>query len=113
MGAPNVMRGGSHSGNVSALDLARRGLLDTLSSDYVPSSLINAAFKLCHEAQFPLPKAIATVTRNPAQSLGLADRGEIAIGKRADLVQVRLIRTGDGHTHPVVKAVWREGVRVA
>ena len=113
MGAPNVMRGGSHSGNVSALDLARHGLLDTLSSDYVPSSLINAAFKLCHEAQFPLPKAIATVTRNPAQSLGLADRGEIAIGKRADLVQVRLIRTGDGHTHPVVKAVWREGVRVA
>lgn len=113
MGAPNVMRGGSHSGNVSALDLAREGLLDTLSSDYVPSSLINAAFRLCDDARYPLHKAIATVTQNPAQSLGLADRGEIAVGKRADLVQVRLMHTADGRTHPVVKAVWREGVRVA
>ncbi len=112
MGAPNVMRGGSHSGNVSALDLARESLLDTLSSDYVPSSLINAAFRLCDDAQYPLPRAMATVTRNPARSLGLADRGEIAIGLRADLVQVRLIRTADGRNHPVVKAVWRQGQRV-
>lgn len=112
MGAPNVMRGGSHSGNVSALDLAREGLLDTLSSDYVPSSLINAAFRLCDAAHYPLPRAIATVAGNPARSLGLTDRGEIAVGLRADLAQVRLITAPDGRSHPVVKAVWREGLRV-
>lgn len=112
MGAPNVMRGGSHSGNVSAIELARQGLLDTLSSDYVPASLLSAAFRLSADAGFSLPDAVATVTRNPAQSVGLADRGEIAIGKRADLVQLRLIRDGNGRIHPVVRAVWRAGVRV-
>lgn len=108
MGAPNMVRGGSHSGNIGAADLARQGLLDTFSSDYVPSSLLHAAIKLVSEAGFTLPKALATVTRNPARSLGLADRGEIAPGLRADLVQVRLV----GH-QPVVRAVWREGERVA
>lgn len=112
MGAPNVMRGGSHSGNVSAIELARHGLLDTLSSDYVPASLLSAALRLCEAAEFALPAAIATVTRNPAASVGLSDRGEIAIGKRADLVQVRLMRDSDGRNHPVVRAVWRAGVRV-
>jgi alpha-D-ribose 1-methylphosphonate 5-triphosphate diphosphatase len=112
MGAPNVMRGGSHSGNVSALDLARQGLLDILSSDYVPSSLLSAAFRLCSEAEYPLHRAITTVTLNPATSVGLGDRGEIAIGKRADLVQVRPVRDADGRVHPVVRAVWRSGVRV-
>lgn len=112
MGAPNVMRGGSHSGNVSAIELARHGLLDTLSSDYVPSSLLSAALRLCEAADFTLPAAIASVTRNPAASVGLSDRGEIAIGKRADLVQVRLMRDGFGRSHPVVRAVWRAGVRV-
>jgi alpha-D-ribose 1-methylphosphonate 5-triphosphate diphosphatase len=107
MGAPNVMRGGSHSGNVAAVELARLGLLDTLSSDYVPASLMGAAFQLARDAGFTLPQAVATVTRNPALSLGLPDRGVIAEGKRADLVQVRM--AGE---QPVVRAVWREGVRV-
>jgi alpha-D-ribose 1-methylphosphonate 5-triphosphate diphosphatase len=107
MGAPNVVRGGSHSGNASALDFARAGVLDVLSSDYVPSSLMLAAFKLVPEAGFSIPQAVATVSRNPAQALGLLDRGEIAPGLRADLVQVRLV--GD---QPVVRAVWREGRRV-
>lgn len=108
MGAPNVVRGGSHSGNVAAIELARLGLLDSLSSDYVPASLLHSAFLLHRDAGFSIAEAAATVTRNPARSVGLDDRGEIAPGKRADLVQVRLI---DGH--PVVMAVWREGVRVA
>ena len=112
MGAPNVVRGGSHSGNVAAVDLARLDLLDTLSSDYVPSSLLTAAFRLVDDAGFQLPRAVATVSRNPARSVGLADRGEIATGRRADLVQVRLIEGTGGSGHPVVRAVWREGRRV-
>jgi alpha-D-ribose 1-methylphosphonate 5-triphosphate diphosphatase len=107
MGAPNVVRGGSHSGNVAAAELARLGLLDALSSDYVPSSLMMAAFRLTGEAAWSVPQALAAVSRNPARALGLEDRGEIAPGKRADLVQVRMV--GD---QPVVRAVWREGRRV-
>jgi len=112
MGGPNVVRGGSHSGNVAAVELARLGLLDTLSSDYVPASLLLAAFRLVDEAGFSVPQAAATVSRNPARALGLADRGEIAAGRRADLVQVRLVERADGVRQPVVRAVWREGRRV-
>jgi alpha-D-ribose 1-methylphosphonate 5-triphosphate diphosphatase len=108
MGAPNVILEGSHSGNVSALELARAGLLDALSSDYVPVSLLHAAFKLADDIQLPLPDAVAMVTRNPAAMIGLADRGAIAPGLRADLIRVR--RTG---ATPSVVAVWRAGVRVA
>jgi alpha-D-ribose 1-methylphosphonate 5-triphosphate diphosphatase len=112
MGAPNVVRGGSHSGNVAALQLAQLDLLDVLSSDYVPGSLLMAAFRLVEEAGFALPKAIATVSRNPACAVGLHDRGAIAAGLRADLVQVRLITGADGIKQPVVRAVWRSGRRV-
>jgi alpha-D-ribose 1-methylphosphonate 5-triphosphate diphosphatase len=107
MGAPNVVRGGSHSGNVAAVDLARLGLLDALSSDYVPASLLMAAFSLVHQGVLTLPQAIATVSLNPARAAGLDDRGEIAPGLRADLAQVRL--AGD---QPVIRAVWRQGRRV-
>ncbi|UJW84696.1 alpha-D-ribose 1-methylphosphonate 5-triphosphate diphosphatase [Devosia sp. SL43] len=109
MGAPNVVRGKSHSGNISATDLVRAGLLDILSSDYVPFALLQAAFVLPQRVEgMGLPAALATVTRNPARSAGLDDRGEIAIGKRADLVRIRLI---DGL--PVVRGVWRQGIRVS
>lgn len=109
MGAPNVVRGGSHSGNVSARELAERGHLDILSSDYIPYSLIQSAFFLGEVVdQVSLPQAVAMVSRNPAEATGLTDRGEIAPGKRADLVRVRV----DEHI-PVVRAVWREGRRVA
>jgi alpha-D-ribose 1-methylphosphonate 5-triphosphate diphosphatase len=112
MGAPNVVRGGSHSGNVAAIELARQGLLDTLSSDYIPVSLMMAAFRLVDEAGFSIPQAVATVTRNPARSVGLTDRGEIAPGKRADLVQVRMVDGQGGRRQPVVRAVWRAGRRI-
>jgi alpha-D-ribose 1-methylphosphonate 5-triphosphate diphosphatase len=111
MGAPNVVRGGSHSGNVAAVELARLGLLDTLSSDYVPASLLLAAFRLIDDAGFTIPRAMATVSGNPAKALGLDDRGEIAPGLRADLVQVRLVENQSSF-QPVVRAVWREGRRV-
>jgi alpha-D-ribose 1-methylphosphonate 5-triphosphate diphosphatase len=107
MGAPNVVRGGSHSGNVAALELARLGLLDTLSSDYVPASLLIGAFRLVDSASFTVPAAIATISRNPARSLGLDDRGEIRQGLRADLVQIRV-----RNRQPIVRAVWRGGKRV-
>jgi alpha-D-ribose 1-methylphosphonate 5-triphosphate diphosphatase len=107
LGAPNVVRGGSHSGNISARDQAAAGFLDILSSDYAPISLLHAAFLLHSEIDMPLPQAVATVTRNPAQALGLDDRGEIMAGKRADLVRVRIV---DGL--PMARAVWRAGERV-
>lgn len=109
MGAPNVVRGKSHSGNIAAADLAGLGVLDVLSSDYVPISLIHAPFVLSDaNPAVTLAQAIAMVTATPAKSVGLADRGRIAEGLRADLVRVR---REEGV--PVVKAVWREGRRVA
>jgi len=109
MGAPNVVRGGSHSGNVSARALAERGLLDVLSSDYLPFSLLHAAFLMAETLEaITLPEAIAKVSLNPAEAVGLADRGAIVAGRRADLVRVHL----DGDV-PVVRGVWREGRRVA
>lgn len=107
MGAPNVVRGGSHSGNISARDSAAQGLLDILSSDYAPVSLLHAAFLLHSEIAMPLSEAVAKVSRNPAASVGLTDRGEIAPGKRADMVHVHLV---DGT--PVARQVWRAGERV-
>jgi alpha-D-ribose 1-methylphosphonate 5-triphosphate diphosphatase len=108
MGAPNVLQGRSHSGNVAALDLAMAGLLDILSSDYYPASLLQAAFRLHGPpARLPIAEAIATVTVNPAEACGLADRGEIAPGKRADLLRVAC--TDD---LPLVRQVWRGGERV-
>ena len=107
MGAPNIIRGGSHSGNVAAIDLARAGTLDVLSSDYVPASLLYAALELPGLVpEISLPDAIATVTANPAAAVGLADRGRIAAGLRADLVRVHLADCA------VVRSVWRGGVRV-
>ena len=109
MGAPNVVRGGSHSGNIAAVDLAREGFLDILSSDYIPSSLLMAALQLPqHVPAIDLAAAVRTVTKRPADAVGLTDRGEIAVGKRADLIRVHLA----GEV-PVVRSVWREGLRVA
>lgn len=109
MGAPNVVRGKSHSGNIAAHDLARSDVLDILSSDYVPFSLIYAPFVLSDEVeQITLPKAVAMVSANPAQQVGLHDRGKLEIGLRADFSIVRRI----GSQPPVVRSVWRKGERV-
>ncbi|MGO4451036.1 alpha-D-ribose 1-methylphosphonate 5-triphosphate diphosphatase [Phyllobacterium sp. TAF24] len=108
MGAPNVVRGGSHSGNVSARELVEHGHLDILSSDYIPFSLIQSTFFLSEVVDgISLPDAVRLVTKNPAEAVGFDDRGVIDIGKRADLVRVRV----DEHI-PVVRTVWREGRRV-
>ncbi|GLQ55255.1 alpha-D-ribose 1-methylphosphonate 5-triphosphate diphosphatase [Devosia nitrariae] len=107
MGAPNIVRGGSHSGNVSAVELAQRGFLDGLSSDYVPASLMQAVFQLSGSEGIELPKAVAMISANPTGMVGLADRGELAPDKRADFSRVRLV---DGQ--PVILGVWREGRRI-
>jgi alpha-D-ribose 1-methylphosphonate 5-triphosphate diphosphatase len=112
MGGPNVVRGGSHSGNIAASELARHGLLDILSSDYVPSSLLGAVVRLFEDDILTLPAAVAAASFNPAKATGLKDRGQIANRLRADLIQVRLIETKQGKRHPIVRAVWREGIRV-
>lgn len=109
MGAPNIVRGGSHSGNVAASELASRGVLDILSSDYYPSSLLQAVRILAEDeaSGYDLPRATAAVSLAPARAAGLDDRGEIRPGLRADLVRV--------HAHDrqfVVRQVWREGSRV-
>lgn len=110
MGAPNFVRGKSSSGNLSAREAADRDLLDILASDYIPLSMIRSAFMLT-EAPFhwSLPRAIATVTANPARSAGLDDRGRIAPGLRADLVRVAY--AAGGWPRPV--EVWAHGARVA
>lgn len=109
MGAPNLLRGGSHFGNVAAEKLAREGWLDVLSSDYVPGSLLMAALALPDRVPaIALPEAIAMVTRRPALATGLTDRGALVPGLRADFVRVR--RAGEAAW---VRQVWRGGVRVA
>ncbi|MEN8500363.1 MULTISPECIES: alpha-D-ribose 1-methylphosphonate 5-triphosphate diphosphatase [Paraburkholderia] len=107
MGAPNIVRGGSHSGNVSALELARAGLLDILSSDYVPSSLLTAVFELVDKAGWSLPRAMATVSAEPARTAGLQDRGAIEPGLRADFVRVTMLGA-----LPVPRATYRAGARI-
>ncbi|MGE8499399.1 MAG: alpha-D-ribose 1-methylphosphonate 5-triphosphate diphosphatase [Pseudomonas sp.] len=108
MGAPNIVRGGSHSGNIAAAELARHGVLDILSSDYYPSSLLQAALLLAGQDNgYDLPQAIATVSRVPARAAGLDDRGEIRVGLRADLVHARV---HDGQA--MIQQVWRQAKRV-
>ena len=105
-GAPNVVRGGSHSGGVSVAELAEKDLLDGLSSDYVPASLLQAVLKLRDKHGITLPAAMAKVTWKVADILGLRDRGHLKSGLRADLVRFRAL----GAT-PVIGTVWSQGRR--
>lgn len=108
MGAPNVVRGGSHSGNIAAAELVARGVLDVLSSDYYPAALLDAVFCIARmEGGYALPQAVATASRTPAAAVGLDDRGRLAAGLRADLIRVRLC-----DDHPLVERVWSAGRQV-
>ncbi len=109
MGGPNIVRGKSHNGNISARDLAADGLLDIISSDYVPSSLLHAAVILSnHIEAISLPEAISKITSIPARCIGLEDRGKIAEGLNADLVRFN----ADGDI-PIIRDVWRNGQKIA
>lgn len=108
MGAPNVVRGGSHSGNIAASELVGMGVLDILSSDYYPAALLDAVFRIeAMEEGYSLPRAVATATRRPAAAVGLDDRGRLAMGLRADLLRVRVV-----DDHPLVQRVWCAGRQV-
>lgn len=108
VGAPNLVRGSSHSGNVSARRLAALGLVDAISSDYVPHSLLQSAFLLHQQTGWALHDAVAAVTSTPAAMAGLHDRGSLAPGLRADLVRVRLLEEV-----AVPMETWRAGDRIA
>jgi alpha-D-ribose 1-methylphosphonate 5-triphosphate diphosphatase len=109
MGAPNMVRGGSHSGNVAAKELAQLGYLDILSSDYVPASLLSAAFQLIDEAHFTVSQAVATVSTHAARAIGFHDRGALEVGLRGDVIRVTPVSPAGHKTHPLVRAVWRAG----
>ncbi len=109
-GAPNYLRGGSQSGNVAVRELLAEGLVDVLASDYVPRSILDAVFRIAEDPGIPadLPAVAAMATARPAGAAGLADRGRLAEGLRADILRVRL-----AGGHPVVAAAWRAGRRIA
>ncbi|ANY10548.1 alpha-D-ribose 1-methylphosphonate 5-triphosphate diphosphatase [Pseudonocardia sp. HH130630-07] len=119
MGAPNIMLGGSQSGNVAATDLIDQGLLHILSSDYVPSSPLQAVFRLVDDGAISLVDGVRLVSGHPARAAGFDDRGRIALGMRADLVRVQLHAQPGPHDRPsryrvpVVRGVYRRGTRVA
>jgi alpha-D-ribose 1-methylphosphonate 5-triphosphate diphosphatase len=109
MGGPNLIRGGSYSGNVKASELAEADLLDAFASDYVPRSLVECAFTLAAAPfHWSLPRAVASVTATVAAAVGLQDRGAVAAGRRADLLRVRNILG-----LPVIKGAWVAGERAA
>ena len=107
-GAPNLVRGGSHSGNLAVADLVRQGALDAFASDYVPSSMIEAAWLAAAHPGVSLPQAVAMVAEAPARMARLADRGRLVAGLRADLVRVRVMGG-----LPVIRGVWCQGERIA
>jgi alpha-D-ribose 1-methylphosphonate 5-triphosphate diphosphatase len=106
MGAPNLIRGGSHSGNVAAKDLAEMDLLDIVSSDYVPAALLSAAMFL-GDLWGDVARGVSTVTAAPAAATGLTDRGHLDIGARADVIRVTRI----GQTC-ALRGTWVQGHRV-
>ena len=109
VGTPNLVCGGSHSGNVSAARLATEGLITVLSSDYVPLSLLHGVFLLTSaRVGITLPRAVAYASAVPARTVGIEDRGEIAPERVADLVRVHIL-----NDLPIVSGVWRNGERVA
>ena len=107
MGAPNLIRGGSHSGNVAAQALAEADLLDIVSSDYVPSSLLSGALML-GDLWGCMARGVATVTQAPAAAAGLTDRGHLDVGARADVIRVARIGAAGA-----LRGTWVQGLRVA
>ncbi len=103
MGAPNALRGASHSGNLSALEGIRAGVVDVLAADYYPAALLQSAYKIARENILPLEQAVSLITKNAAQSANLLDRGRLASGLRADLVLI------EETEHPRVRATFRQG----
>lgn len=108
IGGPNIVAGRSHIGNVSGRLLSQEGLIDVICSDYIPSSILYAIWTLAGETNGPdLPAAVAMGSKRPAELFGLDDRGELAVGRRADFLRVTEIDAA-----PIVRNVWVEGVQI-
>ena len=103
-GAPNVFRGGSQGHGIRAIDAIAAGHADALASDYLPASMVSAAFRVAADCGLPLHQAVKLVTANPAEAVGLADRGRLAAGLRADLIAVRHFAN-----RPQVVRTWSRG----
>ncbi|WP_417324706.1 alpha-D-ribose 1-methylphosphonate 5-triphosphate diphosphatase [Halarcobacter sp.] len=88
MGAPNIVRGGSQSGNIAAIDLVKEGVCKYLCSDYHPTSMLQAVYRMKEDANLDIAKGFSMVTSTPARYANLEDRGEIKEGKRADIIVV-------------------------
>ncbi|MDR1088643.1 MAG: alpha-D-ribose 1-methylphosphonate 5-triphosphate diphosphatase [Coriobacteriales bacterium] len=115
-GAPNVVLGYSHSGNLSARESVCADVANILCSDYYPAALLQAVFTLQRCCGIELERAFALVTLNPARAVGIDhERGELAVGKRADLLLIRKLphvesAEAEGESFvPVVEAVFVEG----
>lgn len=108
MGAPNALRGASHSGNLSALEGIAAGVVDTLASDYFPAGMLHAALAVAERGLLSLPEAVKLVTLNPADGVGLKDRGALEVGRLADLALVEIPTTGRAR----VRATFRHGVPI-
>jgi alpha-D-ribose 1-methylphosphonate 5-triphosphate diphosphatase len=106
MGAPNALQGRSTSGNLSAADAVAAGLVDTLATDYYPAAMLHAMFAFVDRGILPLHQAVKLVSQNPADALGMSDRGRIAPHAQADLVFVEM----DGR--PRVRGTLRAGVPI-
>lgn len=106
MGAPNVLRGLSHSGNLSAIEAIQAGVVDMLAADYAPAALLQAAFVLVQKDILPLHEAAKLLSQNAAQALGLHDRGRIEPGLSADLVLV------EANGRPRVRGTIRRGTPI-
>lgn len=104
MGAPNAYRGGSNTGNLSATEAIKAGVVDILATDYYPAAMLQAAFKLAQEGVMPLHESVKLIAQNPAAAVGLNDRGRIEVGLNADLVLVE-----EAQDHPRIRAVLRDG----
>lgn len=107
MGAPNAYRGASTSSNLSAREAICMGLVDILATDYFPAAMLHSAFLMARIGELPLHEAVKLISQNPADAMGLRDRGRIAVGRRADLVLVEA--AGD---HPRVRGTLRAGVPI-
>ena len=107
MGAPNMVRGKSHSGNISARLLIENNLLDGFSSDYMPISLLHAAFEMNRRTRCPMFSALSTVTANIAKMVRLDDRGSLEQGKKADIILVK-----QENNYPIISSIWKDGLRM-
>ena len=108
-GAPNILLGGSHAGNLTAHEAIGRGCIDILCSDYYPAGMIHAVFKLVEQYGYPMEDIVKMVTLNPAKAVNMGDRlGSIEAGKSADLLIVEILEDG----FPSIKSCFVNGVLV-